>query len=162
MKPHPRIRKTMRVIKWGGAAVTVLLVVVWIGSVWWPSCIYGTNKLSIYVYPGGVFVDQFLTEKGHPEPDARRAVYEMMCKSRPEHLGAVGWEEIPSLRQVWFPLWPIAAASLLITALAFRLDTLARRRERMNLCPKCHYDRTGLAGDAVCPECGTGSGGETA
>lgn len=27
MKPHPRIRKT---IKWGGAAVTVLLVVVWI------------------------------------------------------------------------------------------------------------------------------------
>ena len=31
MKPHPRIRKT---IKWGGAAVTVLLVVVWIGSGW--------------------------------------------------------------------------------------------------------------------------------
>ena len=31
MKPHPRIRKT---IKWGGAAATVLLVVVWIGSGW--------------------------------------------------------------------------------------------------------------------------------
>ena len=31
MKPHPRIRKT---IKWGGAAVTVLLVVVWVGSGW--------------------------------------------------------------------------------------------------------------------------------
>jgi len=29
MKPHPRIRKT---IKWGGAAVTVLLVVAWVGS----------------------------------------------------------------------------------------------------------------------------------
>jgi hypothetical protein len=29
MKPHPRIRKT---IKWGGAAVTLLLVVVWIAS----------------------------------------------------------------------------------------------------------------------------------
>ena len=32
MKPHPKIRKT---IKWGGAVVTVLLVVVWIGSGWW-------------------------------------------------------------------------------------------------------------------------------
>ena len=32
MKPHPRIRKT---IKWGGAVVTVLLVVVWIASGWW-------------------------------------------------------------------------------------------------------------------------------
>src|SRR5258708_976615 len=31
MKPHPRIRKT---VKWGGAAVTVLLVVLWIGSGW--------------------------------------------------------------------------------------------------------------------------------
>ena len=31
MKPHPRIRKT---IKWGGAVVTVLLVVAWIGSGW--------------------------------------------------------------------------------------------------------------------------------
>lgn len=31
MKPHPRIRKT---IKYGGAALTLLLVVVWIGSGW--------------------------------------------------------------------------------------------------------------------------------
>src|SRR4051812_37657088 len=32
MKPHPRIRKT---IKWGGAVLTVLLVALWIGSGWW-------------------------------------------------------------------------------------------------------------------------------
>ena len=31
MKPHPKLRKT---IKWGGAVVTVLLVVVWVGSGW--------------------------------------------------------------------------------------------------------------------------------
>jgi len=30
MKPHPRIRKA---IKWGGAAVTVLLVVLWIEAI---------------------------------------------------------------------------------------------------------------------------------
>src|ERR1043166_849379 len=33
MKPHPHIRKT---IKWSGAAVTVLLMVLWVGSgEWW-------------------------------------------------------------------------------------------------------------------------------
>jgi hypothetical protein len=31
MKPHPRIRKT---VKWGGAAVSVVLMVVWVGSRW--------------------------------------------------------------------------------------------------------------------------------
>jgi rubrerythrin len=40
------------------------------------------------------------------------------------------------------------------TALAWRLDTFARRRARLNLCPKCNYDRAGIAGDAKCPECG--------
>lgn len=54
------------------------------------------------------------------------------------------------------PLWPLAAGSFLATAIAWRLDTLAHRRARggVNLCPKCTYDRTGLAADAKCPECG--------
>ncbi|HVU64865.1 MAG TPA: hypothetical protein VHC70_12870, partial [Phycisphaerales bacterium] len=46
--------------------------------------------------------------------------------------------------------------ALLATTTAWRLDTLARRRARrgVNLCPKCGYDRAGIAGDAKCPECG--------
>src|SRR5581483_8527771 len=43
MKPRPRIRKT---IKWGGAAVTVLLVVVWIGSAW--AAALRDNGLTMY------------------------------------------------------------------------------------------------------------------
>jgi hypothetical protein len=45
----------------------------------------------------------------------------------------------------------------LATVLAWRLDWLdarAARRARLNLCPKCNYDRAGIAKDAVCPECG--------
>ena len=34
----------------------------------------------------------------------------------------------------------------------------ARARAQGNLYLNCHCDRTGVAGDAVCPECGTGSG----
>ena len=56
--------------------------------------------------------------------------------------------------RIAMPLWIPAAVSLLLTALAFRLDTLARRRVLAHLCPNCHYDRTGLAASAVCPECG--------
>ncbi len=40
------------------------------------------------------------------------------------------------------------------TALAWRLDTLARRREKLGACPSCGYDRAGLAFSAPCPECG--------
>jgi hypothetical protein len=52
------------------------------------------------------------------------------------------------------PLWIPASAAIGATALAWRLDTLARRRARVGLCPKCSYNRAGLAVGAVCPECG--------
>jgi rubrerythrin len=51
-------------------------------------------------------------------------------------------------------LWPLVLAALALTLYAWHLDTLARRRARLNFCPKCNYDRTGLPKDAVCPECG--------
>ena len=52
------------------------------------------------------------------------------------------------------PLWIPVVALAIITAGAWRLDTLARRRAREGQCLKCHYDRAGLAPDAFCPECG--------
>jgi len=52
------------------------------------------------------------------------------------------------------PIWPAVVASFFVSVAAWSLDILARRRGRLNLCPKCHYDRTGLAAGAVCPECG--------
>jgi hypothetical protein len=50
--------------------------------------------------------------------------------------------EIP----LWIP-WVLVAAP---TAWLWWLD----RRTPHSLCPKCRYDRTGLAPDAACPECG--------
>jgi hypothetical protein len=57
--------------------------------------------------------------------------------------------------QIFIPLWIPTVVSAIVTALGWRLDTLARRRARLNLCPKCNYDRAGLAADAKCPECGS-------
>jgi hypothetical protein len=52
------------------------------------------------------------------------------------------------------PLWMPALFALSISLAALGLDLLARRRARLNLCPRCNYDRAGIAGDAKCPECG--------
>ena len=108
MKPHPRIRKT---IKWGGAVVTVLLVGVWVDS-----------------------IQEIVTTGGEPRP---RGLW------RWHHLGiACGLPPV------------LACLSTIATVAAWKLDVLARRRERLGCCPECNYDRTGLASDAKCPECG--------
>jgi hypothetical protein len=123
MKPHPRIRKT---IKWGGAAVTVLLAVVWLH----------------YAIFGGA-------SRTPPTP-APAPSNPHVWNSAPA--SAAGYH-IYSIRQRFLPL---ALLMLIPTAAAWYLDTLARRRanEGGNLCPNCRYDRAGLAAGAKCPECG--------
>jgi hypothetical protein len=146
MNPHPRIRKT---IKWGGAAVTVLLVVVWIASGWWTFAWYGSGGAEGRISRGYL---QMACEMEHDIPilpgwyrytvdDQRYLWHFLYGKTSP------GWFVI-------IPFWMPVCVTLVITVLAWYLDTLARRRACINLCRKCNYDRTGLAKDAVCPECG--------
>jgi hypothetical protein len=146
MKPHPRIRKA---IKWGGAAVTVLLVVVWIGSGWVYMGGWGTRR-GAGLHPGGVL----LVDLG-PHPEPHTAGWTARWSS-----GFSSWkwwfhsDSKDDFRIAFAPLWPVVSATLLPTLIAWRLDFVARRRERAHLCPKCRYDRTGLGLSAKCPECG--------
>jgi len=137
--------------------MTVLLVIVWIESAW--ACIgYLSEWGAGFGIDGGV-------------------LYAALPKWTGEYAGTswqdceCGWmwgeADAPKLRwsgswqrgsSFWFafdlPLW---IPSLLCTAgtiFAWRLDDIARRRVRAGFCPKCDYDRTGLAAGAVCPECG--------
>ena len=156
MKPHPKIRKT---IKWTGAAVTVLLVVAWIaggrvGAYW--MCHNGARigflrgALLVDWFPSGLRVSGRGLEKG------------FSLFSEPE-LQSQGWMSVHDRGMgptILVPLWMLAVFALIPTWFAWRRDALANRRVRLNLCPKCNYDRTGLAAGAVCPECG--SGGVTA
>jgi hypothetical protein len=45
----------------------------------------------------------------------------------------------------------------LVTCISVVGMSLLSRRDaaRLNLCPKCNYDRAGLAAGAKCPECGS-------
>ncbi|HMN40146.1 MAG TPA: hypothetical protein PKE29_04825, partial [Phycisphaerales bacterium] len=153
MKPHPKLRKT---IKWGGAAVTALLVVVWVGSGWW-NIEYAMPRQGLVALRYGrveVFgMDPRLVWEGNvvsvsgpgvslngPEPS--RFTWWGGWKT-----DSLGWRAV-------VPLWLPAGATLGMTIAVCAPEMLARRRARVHHCPKCNYDRAGIAKDAVCPECG--------
>ena len=151
MKAHPRIRK---VVKWGGAAVTGLLVVLWVGSGWFVGGWQVAGEYVIGVGHGefgvmhlseaGIAIVGKMTGLEGERPFRLESSFEWIEKTR-----AAFW----NLR---FPGWALALLVLLPTLGAWRLDILARRRARVGHCPKCNYDLAGLAAGAVCPECGAG------
>jgi hypothetical protein len=146
MKPHPRIRKT---IKWGGAAVTVLLVVVWIGSGAGRAVLSsGTLHAGLTLVNGRIGVWSVSATGTMPTPPTG---FEGHRFRRPEWALEAQWAPSPL---VIVPLWLPIALLAAPTAAAWCLDTLARRRARIHLCRKCGYDRAGIAASAVCPECG--------
>ncbi len=167
MRPHPRIRKT---VKWGGAVVSVLLVVVWIGSGWY----YVQSGTIAGWYAQVHWGELLISYRSGVQLEHRFAAF-----GRPTYSGiglhnivgdgplpfALSWRLLPPRSHlppfkpgVWddwhIPLLSPIVLAAGITVAAWRLDTLARRRANKHLCPKCAYSRTGLAAGAVCPECG--------
>ena len=144
MRPHPRIRKT---IKWGGLALCLLLAGVWVRSEF-ATELWVASKWAALWHCGKVGV--------MPGSEVNRFRGYLRI-----------WDDGPNFRSWWctftqrpegwwvtIPLWMPLAPTLLATAAAWRLDALARRRARAGVCAKCGYDRAGLAASAVCPECG--------
>jgi hypothetical protein len=145
MKPHPKIRKT---IKWGGAAVTLLLAAVWVVSlgliITW---IAGPTDL--------VHVDQGVVRLIHrPHAEQGTGFRTLRPPGIMKPVVSFRWSSDARGWSVRLPLWPAIGVACVATLVAWRLDTLARRRERLGRCPKCNYDRAGIAAGAVCPECG--------
>ena len=166
MKPHPRIRKT---IKWGGAVVTVLLAVVWIWSGWIRFVIYtGSEFGPIGVKHGQIHIG-IVTVHSSAVPISPRGYFVIQNQPAPEwrwwfgrsYATARATVSSPVLlyseQSFIAPLWPFVVASMLACGIACYRDDLFARRARLNLCLSCNYDRAGLAAGAVCPECGQAS-----
>jgi hypothetical protein len=145
MRPRPRIRKT---IKWGGAAVTVLLGVVWIANLRWDldghvgEWDFGVTRGSLFlaksplIYEGQRALEISTSSKG-PAWWFHRATW------------ALGWE-------CGVPLWMPAVLATLLSVVAWRFQVAHHvRAVSFGVCPKCDYDRAGIAADAKCPECGS-------
>ena len=145
VRPHPRTRKT---VKWGGVVVTVLLLVLWIGSAQWGWILSTRGGYNYSVSSGQCgFTHQAIASDAYlPSWNYGRLPLSFRLGFTCTRQGA-NW-------YVFVPLWAPALASLLCAATAWRLDELAHRRARSGLCKKCGYDRAGLVLEAVCPECG--------
>ena len=146
MQPHPRIRRT---IKWGGAAATFFLLIVWLVSGWCYASITTSAGRSVSLGSGCVWLSGGPHAWGMPRKPGWDA-------------GTQRWRvystvQANSAGMTWFvgvPLWMFAAPALLASAIAWGLDARSRRRVRAHTCIRCGYDRVGLAPSAVCPECG--------
>jgi len=79
-----------------------------------------------------------------------------------DHPRIWGWQPLLKTSTVQtdycVPIWGVVAVMTVFSIGMWRYDAIARRRERavgLNLCPKCNYNRAGLASGAKCPECGS-------
>ncbi len=155
---HVRTRNR-KAAKWGGAVVTVLLIVAWLGS-GWRFVVIGLMTPSFWVT---LEADNGSINCSFASWDVGLTISELSC-------GAAGhdWEGLrsllgewdiyrtwgPNARGVLFPIWSPMLIVLACTCLAWRADVRAMRRARVGLCAACGYDLAGTAADAVCPECG--------
>lgn len=157
MKPRPRVR---RMVKWGGAVVTVLLMVVWISSRWFVYTWAWSGGRYVLLAGGVVQGGRFAYTDPETEPDTAAYSARQFQRVNRRWDDRVEFRWRPAMASSYMgptmecPLWMPAAVVAIVTLFAWRLDASAGRRGRLNLCPKCGYDRAGIAGDARCPECG--------
>jgi hypothetical protein len=147
VKPHPNIRKT---VKLGGLVVCVVLVTVWIGSGWFFLQRLNGRGGAIQVADG-----MFTVRWREESPRYYAGAPSVLLQSIPPKSFDWHWWFERNIGWIGTPIWAFILPGLGCTAFGWRLDSLARRRLRLGHCPKCNYDRTGIPAASVCPECGS-------
>lgn len=150
-----RLRTT---IKWSTTVLTVVLVVLWVGSVWWPVSVgLPRSRVTLSLVTGVLDLqihDDPIYGNGH--------WYWTRLYQRPAPLpwgfswGGFSWSRthfsgLPDYLRISIPFWfLVLLPALPATWLWYRGHTHAP-----GLCPTCGYDLRGTK-HSVCPECGHG------
>ncbi len=156
MRPRPKLRTFCR---WMLTILTVMLVVVWIGSRrydllfsrYWNSDGRRMTLTANIVFGGFHFsIDRALHEGEGPsgidwEVGRDKLFFRYLAISFPERVHSVINMRIP----LWIPVVLVAIP----TALMWRTHIIDRRR-KPGMCIKCGYEISGLMGKEACPECG--------
>ncbi len=131
-------------VKWGGAAATIVFVAVWIASGPQPKAWAIDGGLIV-----GVCGDQvFCVDVNKTQP----AGFGVFPVPAPDELH-LAWGSITRSSftlTLWYPLLVLVLA----TGTAWRIDARARRLTKEGHCSSCGYDLAGLAPESPCPECG--------
>ena len=142
------MRKRLRsTCKWGGTVLTVLLLVVWVGSAW----VLVARTFRPNMYAGIV---EGRVELGWLRPPASWTEGRWVDTNSSPALRwwfSGAWDSGPPSAgfTVDIPLWVPSLLTGLTTVWLWRRD----RRKEPGLCFKCGYDLRG-ADHKVCPECG--------
>ncbi len=151
-RTHAGVRSSLRTtLKWTAAAVTLLLLMVWISTRWWRLEWSGHDNQSVGLQNGRLAII-LLSPPDGATPDITPG----FTLTRKSEFLFWHFDALKSRGDVAYfvPLWCPTLLALLLTALAWRPDLIAHHRARKGLCPSCGYNRAGLAPGAVCPECG--------
>ena len=146
MSIRTAIRKS---VKWGGAALAVVLLVAWVGSDYGIWSLPNAGRHRFWISEGGIAWSA--DSQDVPLTRGSFSFGAIDLKFR----WAFSYSEYPENAVLFIPLWAPLLLTLIPTGLAWRFDLIARRRSRRGTCMKCGYARSGLAAGAVCPECGT-------
>jgi hypothetical protein len=160
---NAQIRMNLRrPLTWIGIIAPLAILIVWALSGWFAVSFYGSAGRQ-WGIRHGCFKDVTYhhSASGMPRRIGWTSEREISRRNREPFEYTLEWwiglEKNPIFDVVSIPLW--MPAGLL---LALHLSSVLVRQYRMrfrkgNLCPRCNYDRTGLAAGAVCPECGRAS-----
>lgn len=129
-----------------GAALSLLALVAWILSGWWS--LGWCSARGDYVFAEGGRLHL-----------ARQTINNYPTRYQGWTFGPAdtpfgwwwAWRAGSGGYRVAVPLWAISLISASAALGAWKLG----HRTLPGTCPRCHYDRSGLAPDRVCPECGT-------
>ena len=133
----------------GISAITAMLLLGWMGSMWFNLGWMGRGGAYGGVASGRAVIGAEAAAPG-VNPDAGWSF-----RSHPAH--ASWWFDFGRFPGSWslsVPLWLPALACGAVSAVLWRRRARARRLARLGACPACAYPMTELPPDARCPECG--------
>lgn len=141
--------------KWAGvAAIALIVAALVVGMCWWV-ILKDRSPPGAYLELDRGWLDFTWAEGWRVRGPVRVSIH--MTRAAWTWSDPLGWPTCnlrEPVRQLAIPLWiPLLLVSA-PTALLWRADRRAARREKAGLCAACGYDRRGLAASAPCPECG--------
>jgi hypothetical protein len=151
-----RKERALVIIQRASAITAVAVFVLWVASVWWfvwwvPSPGYLVSLRSGWL---GVRVAQ----PGSPWYDVSEFGVRGPGFEFPKPDNALEWwfwrSSSPTSSAVYVPLWVFSVPTLALAAALWRRNAKAARRVKAGQCIACGYNRSGLAPEHPCPECG--------